>query len=137
MPSEIITRKNLINKYLAVAGWMLDDITQVIEEFDIEARVPNQLAEDPGGYITLFSNYVLLGKDGKPLAVVEAKKSSADARLGEEQAKQYAYHIKEQYNCDLPFCFYTNGYDIFFWDIENYPPRKIYGFPSRADLEKL
>jgi type I restriction enzyme, R subunit len=35
----------------------------------------------------------------------------------------------------LPFCFYTNGHDIFFWDLDNYPPRKIVGFPTRDDLE--
>jgi len=35
-----------------------------------------------------FSDYVLLGKNGKPIAVVEAKKSSTDAEIGREQAKQ-------------------------------------------------
>ncbi|WP_246034314.1 type I restriction endonuclease subunit R [Empedobacter tilapiae] len=36
----------------------------------------------------------------------------------------------------MPFCFYTNGDDIFFWDLGNYPPKKVYGFPTRDDLER-
>ena len=32
--------------------------------------------------------------------------------------------------------FYTNGHDIYFWDLENYPPKKVYGFPTRDDLER-
>jgi len=36
----------------------------------------------------------------------------------------------------LPFCFYTNGHDIYFWDLENYPPKKVHGFPTRDDLER-
>jgi type I restriction enzyme, R subunit len=71
------------------------------------------------------------------LAVVEAKKSAVDPRVGEEQAKQYAYNIQTQYNCELPFCMYTNGNDIYFWDLENYSPRKIFGFPTRSDLERM
>ena len=78
----------------------------------------------------------MLGKDGKPLAVVEAKKTSVDAAIGREQAKQYCYNINTTQCIDLPFCFYTNGHDIYFWDLENYPPKKVFGFPTRDDLER-
>ncbi|BFT94106.1 MAG: hypothetical protein MNSN_05190 [Minisyncoccus archaeiphilus] len=37
----------------------------------------------------------------------------------------------------MPFVFYTNGYDIYFWDTEKYPPRKVYGFPTKNDLERM
>jgi len=84
-----------------------------------------------------FSDYVLNGRDGKPLGVVEAKKTSKDAALGREQAKQYCYNIQKQYDCKLPFCFYTNGHEIFFWDLGNYPPRKVVGYPTRDDLERF
>lgn len=137
MSTEYQTRKNLINKHLADAGWRVGHVTQVIEEFGIETKIANQFAEETIANTLSFSDYVLLGKDAQPLAVVEAKKTSVDPRQGEEQAKQYAQHIQEQYNCELPLCFYTNGYDIFFWNIGHYPPRKIYGFPSRADLERI
>lgn len=84
-----------------------------------------------------FSDYVLLGKNGKPLAVVVAKKSSKEAELGREQAKQYCQNIQAQYGCELPFCFYTNGHEIFFWNLDEAPPQKVHGFPTRQDLERL
>lgn len=79
----------------------------------------------------------MLGKDGRPLAVIEAKKTNKDAQLGREQAKQYCINIQKQTQGELPFCFYSNGLDIFFWDIDTYPPRKILGFPTRDDLERF
>lgn len=136
MKNEKLTRKEIIDNRLKQAGWNVTDRTQVIEEFFI--TVENNVVNEPTtSYSSEFSDYVLLGKDGKPLAVVEAKKSSVDARIGEEQAKQYAYNIQKQFSCDLPFCMYTNGHDIFFWDLENYAPRKIFAFPTRTDLERM
>lgn len=136
MKNEKLTRKEIIDNRLKQAGWNVTDRTQVIEEFFIS--VENNVVNEPSTtYSSEFSDYVLLGKDGKPLAVVEAKKSSVDARIGEEQAKQYAFNIQKQFSCDLPFCMYTNGHDIFFWDLENYAPRKIFGFPTRTDLERM
>lgn len=84
-----------------------------------------------------FSDYVLLGRNGKPLAVVEAKKSSSNAELGREQAKQCCYNIQERHGGDLPFCFYTNGHEIFFWNLGEAPPQKVHGFPTRQDLDRL
>jgi len=134
--NEKLTRKEIIDNRLKQAGWNVTNRTQVIEEFFIS--VENNVVNEPTTtYSSEFSDYVLLGKDGKPLAVVEAKKSSVDARIGEEQAKQYAYNIQKQFSCDLPFCMYTNGHDIFFWDLENYAPRKIFAFPTRTDLERM
>lgn len=133
--NEKDTRQNIIDQRLKQAGWNVSDRSQVIEEFEVE------IDKSPGLFkaksSNQFSDYVLLGRDGKPLAVIEAKKSSLDASVGREQAKQYCYHIKSQSGGELPFCFYTNGHDIFFWDLDNYPPKKVYGFPTRDDLERL
>lgn len=136
LKTENLTRKEIIDVRLKQAGWNVSDHTQVIEEFDI--IVDKNLAEKaPNPYSGhQFSDYVLLGKDCKPLAVVEAKKTSVDAAIGREQAKQYCHNIHNSTNNGLPFCFYTNGYDIYFWDLGNYPPKKVYGFPSRDDLER-
>ena len=136
MLNEKHTRKQIIDNRLKQAGWNVSDRTQVIEEFFISVE-NNVLNEPATSYNSEFSDYVLLGKDGNPLAVVEAKKSTVDARVGEEQAKQYSYKIQKQYSCDLPFCMYTNGNDIYFWDLENYAPRKIFAFPTRSDLERM
>jgi type I restriction enzyme R subunit len=136
--SESQTRSELIDQQLAQSGWNVKNPTQVVEEFDILTELPLGVAEPRtpyGGH--QFSDYVLLGKDRKPLAVVEAKKTSKDAAIGREQAKQYCYNIQKQLGGELPFCFYTNGHDTHFWDLENYPPRKVVGFPTRDDLERF
>nr|WP_314835119.1 DEAD/DEAH box helicase family protein [uncultured Flavobacterium sp.] len=137
MKNEKHTRKEIIDKRLQAAGWNVFDTTQVIEEFDIIVPLPDGVNEPRSKYEGhQFSDYVLLGKNGKPLAVVEAKKSSVDANIGKEQAKQYCHNILNQHGDELPFCFYTNGHDIYYWDLGNYPPKKVYGFPTRDDLER-
>lgn len=136
--SEAQTRSDLIDQQLAQSGWNVKDPTQVIEEFDILTALPQGVAEARTPYEGhQFSDYVLLGKDRKPLAVVEAKKSSKDAAIGREQAKQYCYNIQNQLGGELPFCFYTNGLETHFWDLGSYPPRKVVGFPTRDDLERF
>ena len=134
MKNEKRTRKEIIDTRLKQAGWNVTDRTQVIEEFDIHLTIVEEPATPYAGH--QFSDYVLLGKNGKPIAVVEAKKTSVDAALGREQAKQYCYNIQSTQAGELPFCFYTNGHDIYFWDLDNYPQKKVYGFPTRDDLER-
>jgi type I restriction enzyme, R subunit len=138
MKSEAETRKELIDEKLFVAGWDVNNLTQVSKEFDISVPLPDGVLSPRTSYEGhQYSDYVLLGRDGKPLAVVEAKKSSKDPAIGREQAKQYCYNIQKQLGGKLPFCFYTNGLEIYFWDLENYPPRKVVGFPTRDDFERL
>lgn len=129
--NEAQTRKQFIDNQLAFVGWNITDQTQVVEEYSVISGTN----EPSTSYNTTFSDYVLLGKDGKPLAVIEAKKTSKDAVLGREQAKQYCIDIEKEEG-ELPFCLYTNGLDIYFWDLGNYPPKKVIGFPSRDDLER-
>ncbi|WP_258931949.1 type I restriction endonuclease [Flavobacterium oreochromis] len=137
MKNENQTRKEIIDIRLKQAGWNINDLTQVVSEYTIQVPSKEQVNEPHTPYGTnQYSDYVLLGKDGKPLAVVEAKKSLVDANIGKEQAKQYCYNIQKEKGGELPFCFYTNGYDIYFWDLENYPPKKVHGFPTRDDLER-
>lgn len=136
MSNEKLTRKEIIDNRLKKAGWLVSDLSQVVEEFYIvvDENVVREASTPYSGH--QYSDYVLLGKDGKPLAVVEAKKTSVDAAIGREQAKQYCYNIQNAKGGELPFCFYTNGHDIFFWDLEHYPPRKVHGFPTRDDFQR-
>ena len=137
MKNEKHTRKEIIDKRLKAAGWNVNDATQVLEEFDIAVPLPDGVNEPRTKYEGhQFSDYVLLGKDGKPLAVVEAKKSLVDANIGKEQAKQYCHNIQNEKGGELPFCFFTNGHDIYFWNLGNYPPKKVHGFPTLDDLER-
>lgn len=136
--SEKETRIAVIDSQLCIAGWDVQDPTKVVQEFDILTNQSEGVAEphqEYGGH--QYSDYVLLGKDGKPLAVVEAKRTSKDAALGREQAKQYCYNIQKQLGGELPFCFYTNGHELYFWDLENAPPRQVLGFPTLDDLERF
>jgi type I restriction enzyme R subunit len=136
--SESKTRQEIIDDRLKKSGWNVKDPSQVTEELDIWVGLPEGVTEpqhEHQGH--QYADYVLLGSDGYPLAVVEAKKTSRDARVGQEQARQYAENIRKNSGKFMPFVFYTNGHDIHFWDTEGFPPRKVYGFPSKQDLERL
>jgi type I restriction enzyme R subunit len=143
MSTESETRTENIDTRLRTAGWDVSDRTQVIEEYFVPAgqygsSASPGLREGSGTHGSReFCDYVLLGKNGKPIAVIEAKKSSENAEIGREQAKQYCHNIVAQHGGELPFCFYTNGHEIFFWNLGEAPPQKVHGFPTRQDLERL
>ena len=124
--SEFDTRKMYIDLELKLAGWEFGK--DIITEYPVSG-MPN--AQGKG-----FVDYVLLGDNGKPLSVVEAKKSSYDVNKGKHQAKLYADCV-EQMHGQRPIIFYTNGFDIRLWDDLNYPERKVSGFYTKGDLERL
>ncbi|HKP35654.1 MAG TPA: DEAD/DEAH box helicase family protein [Pyrinomonadaceae bacterium] len=124
--SEAETRDYFIDLLLREAGWPLDKTD------DREYRVNGMPNEKGEGFI----DYVLWGNDGLPLAVVEAKKTKKDPRIGRQQAKLYADCLEQQFN-QRPLIFYTNGYKTWFWDDLNYPPREVQGFYKRDELELL
>ena len=136
--TEAQTRQEIIDGRLAKAGWKVNDPAQVTSELDIWIGLPEGVKEPEHEFQGFqFADYALLGDRGYPLAIVEAKKTSKDARVGQEQARQYAENIQKNSGKDMPFVFYTNGHDIYFWDTEKYPPRKVYGFPTKKDLERM
>src|SRR6266540_3257247 len=137
--SEADTRQQIIDGRLRLAGWDVDNPSQVIQELDIYVGSGDRAAvrEPRAAYAGhRFADYALLLR-GRTAAVVEAKKTSRDAQLGQEQAKQYAEQVQRIDGGRLPFVMYTNGYDTFFWDSEHYPPARVAGFPTRDDLEWL
>lgn len=128
--NEATTRVQLIDAQLAHAGWNKSR-RSLIEEFVLAAQ-----ANEAGYNGQQFADYVLLGGDGKPLAVVEAKRTSRDELAGKRQAADYADVIKAKFSQD-PYVFLTNGKEIQFWDRDRYAPRKVSGFYTRDDLERL
>lgn len=128
--SEAETRASRIDVELARAGWSASR-RNLIEEYVLRTGEP-----DAPESKEQFADYVLLGSDGNPLAVVEAKRSSRDAFVGKRQASDYADVIERKFGFD-PFIFLTNGKEIWFWDRTRYPERKIAGFYTRDDLERL
>ena len=131
--NEAETRKYLIDLELRDVGWDVADNNKSTEQVGQEIEVQHQPTETGKGYV----DYVLWDEDGLPLAVIEAKKTAKDARIGKKQAKDYANALEKQYG-QRPVMFYTNGHDIYIWDdVQGYPPRKIYGFYSRSSLQHL
>lgn len=125
--SELETRKRYINVDMMLNGWDFDE--DVKEEFEI-----HDMNGEKGkkGY----ADYVLFGRDGLPLAVVEAKRTSKDPNIGRQQAVLYANALEKQYG-RRPMMFVTNGFDTYFWDDLSYPQRKVSGIFSKNDLQKL
>jgi type I restriction enzyme R subunit len=129
--TEDNTRKWLIDRDLRMAGWDVPLGTASSESVGQEVEVPYQPTATGKGYC----DYVLWDDNGKPLAVVEAKKTEVDARAGQEQAKLYADAL-EKVHGQRPMIFYTNGHDIWVWDdAGGYPPRSVFGFFSKDTLQ--
>lgn len=128
---EATTRDQFIDVLLREAGWTLDNPHDI--EFPVHG-MPNDKSADGKG--DGFVDYVLWGKDGKPLGLVEAKRSRKDARVGQQQAKLYADCLEKQFG-QRPVIFYTNGYDHWIWDDTRYPPRPVSGFRSHDELELI
>jgi type I restriction enzyme R subunit len=124
--NEAETRDRYIDLLLREAGWTLD------KPEDIEFRVEGMPNNEGVGFI----DYVLWGADGKPLGLVEAKRTRKDARVGQQQAKLYADCLETRYG-QRPVIFYSNGYEHWIWDDTRYPPRQIGGFYKRDELELL
>lgn len=136
-PSEADARI-LIDDLLRAAGWSPADKSQVRAE--VPATESFQMAEGEGalGGMPLvdpgslgFIDYVLFGQNGRPLAVIEAKKQAINPYTAKQQALPYAKRI------GAPFIFLTNGELIYFWDYQNDDARPIAAFYSRRDLERL
>ena len=128
--SEFKTRKIYIDVDMKQMGWKFDGPdADVREEYEVEgmAGVPGQ----PG-----YCDYVLFGKDGLPLAVVEAKRTSKDPNIGRKQAVLYADCLERKFG-RRPMMFTTNGFETYFWDDQSGPQRKVSGIFSKDDLQKL
>ena len=123
--SEFETRKQFIDLDLKIAGW---DSTNIREEVEVKGMPNTQEI----GHV----DYVLYGENGKPLAVVEAKRTSKDAKIGQQQAKLYADCLEKEY-AQRPIIYYTNGKEIYMWDDLSYPERKVSGYYTQDELQLL
>jgi type I restriction enzyme R subunit len=135
MPSEAQARIT-INKLLEEAGWrFLPDAQGRRENIVCEHRVtrkpfaPNaDLGADyqhaPGGFV----DYVLLATDGRPVAVVEAKKEAIDPLSAKEQARAYAESLK------VSHIFLSNGLLHYYWNLTQGNPVRVSRFLPAAEL---
>ena len=127
--NEADTRHYLIDVLLKEAGWDIhqDGWTEV----EVQGMPP---ATNPTGIG--YVDYVLWGDDGKPLALVEAKRTHRNPVEGKHQAELYANCLEQRYS-QRPVIFYSSGYETWIWDDATYPPRAIQGFLKKDELERL
>lgn len=127
---EATTRRQLIDAMLANADWNLHNRDDV----QFEYRLTNFTGSISGKGAV---DYVLWDSDGKPLAVLEAKKTSVEVQRGREQARLYADALEAQFG-QRPIIFYSNGYETYIWDDTVYnSPRQIFSFYDKESLQKL
>jgi type I restriction enzyme R subunit len=107
----------IIDELLRQAGWDPADKSQVRTE----------VGTGDGGR----ADYVLHSRQGRALAVIEAKKSAFEPYRAKQQALPYAKELQ------APFIFLTNGELIYFWDYMNDDARVVNSFYSRRDLERI
>ena len=123
--TEAQTRRAYIDVMLMDAGWQRG--TNWIDEYPVE--------DMPGSSGKGAADYVLLGDDGLPLAVIEAKRTSANVEKGRQQAVLYANYLEKKFK-QRPIIFMTNGYETRIWSDKYYPERKVSGIFSKRDLEQ-
>jgi len=124
--SEAETRVLYIDVLLREAGW--DPQGENVPEYPVTG-MPSESGEG-------FVDYVLWGKDGLPLAVIEAKRTSKSPEVGKQQARLYADCIEAMHG-RRPVIYYTNGYETWLWDDSFYPPREVQGFATRDELQLM
>ncbi len=122
--SEYKTRKLYIDTMLADAGWVEG------RDWLNEVELPGMPNAGEVGY----ADYVLYGDDGRPLAVVEAKRSCVDVSKGRQQAQLYADLLEKKHH-RRPVVFLTNGFETRIID-NQYPERRCAAIWSKRDLEK-
>ena len=130
LTSEVETRKVLIDLLLKEAGW-----NSFVEGRDVEYQVDGMpLSTNPSGIG--YADYVLWDDNGKPLAVVEAKKTLHDATKGRHQATLYADCLEKKFG-QRPVIYYTNGFNTYMWDDTFYTTRRVFGFYKKEELQTL
>jgi type I restriction enzyme R subunit len=107
----------LTDDLLREAGWDPADKSQVRTEL----TTPEDKRAD----------YALLGRNGRPLAIIETKAEAIHPYTAKQQALPYAKQI------GAPFIFLCNGELIYFWDYTNDDARLVNSYFSRRDLERL
>ena len=131
--NEETTRKLLIDTALAEVGWLVGPEKESTEQVGKEVFLLDQPTPSETGY----ADYVLYADDGRPLAVIEAKKTSKSEEIGRKAAWDYANSLEKQYQ-HRPIIFYTNGFKTKIWnDAAGEVPREVYGFYSKDSLMYL
>ena len=81
-------------------------------------------------------DYVLYGRDNRPLAIIEYTTTAKNLIEGRTKAIDKANKMAIKYGYK-PIAYYTNGYHIYIIDQLGYKPRRVFQFHSLEELELL
>ena len=124
-----------IDALLREAGWILPDTSGQLANVQLEVGVKltrarlNALGDDYQ-HINGKADYLLLDTNGKPLAVLEAKRTGADLLAAKEQARGYAQSLR------CRFVLLSNGLQHYFWDLGGGNPTQITRFPTPDSISE-
>lgn len=81
-------------------------------------------------------DFILYGRDGKPLAVVDYSNAVDNPIAGRRHASHAADLLERKFGY-RPTAYYASGYRIFCMDPLGYSPRRVFGFHTLEELELL
>ncbi|WP_462137991.1 DEAD/DEAH box helicase family protein [Candidatus Mycalebacterium sp.] len=108
----------VIDALLRKAGWRLPD------EENPNVRMEQFSEGRP-------SDYLLLGSNTYPIAILEAKESEKNPLSGKEQARGYAE------NHNARFVILSNSLQHYLWDLKSGNPQPIMEMPTQESLERV
>jgi type I restriction enzyme, R subunit len=118
MPNNEAFSRVVIDSRLKDAGWDMTDGTSVRYEYFL-----------PDG---TKADYVLSDRNGRAMAVVEAKRAAKNLQEAATQGRKYAEQLH-----DVNYVFLANDKEILFWDYKNEAyPHEVSGFFKQTDLER-
>ncbi|WP_194822490.1 EcoAI/FtnUII family type I restriction enzme subunit R [Micromonospora sp. S-DT3-3-22] len=123
--TEDETCKWFVLPALAASGWPEE---QIWPQYPINAGKLVATTRRHSRQSKLKADYVLEHRDGLPIGIVEAKRTSKNAADGIEQAKRYARLL------DVPFAYATNGRVIHEIDLSTGLMTEVGAFPSPETL---
>lgn len=124
-----------INRLLEEAGWRFfdDEAGRANVLLEQNVKITQTLLDELGNNFEKtkngFTDYSLLGEDGRVVAVVEAKAEQLNPLVGKEQARAYAYKQNAR------FCILSNGNQHYLWDTWLGNPKVVTKFPRLEEIE--
>lgn len=126
-----------INKLLEESGWRFFDDEQGKANIQLEAgtKVTKQQLDEHGEEFENITDgsldYLLIGDDGYPLVVLEAKREKKNPLSAKKQAREYAQSVH------APYVILSNGSIHYLWDVKSGNPELITRFPTQQSLSEI
>ncbi|MBQ3566608.1 MAG: DEAD/DEAH box helicase family protein [Oscillospiraceae bacterium] len=122
-------KKLFIQASLRESGWKIVNIPN--QNMPCCASL-NCVINDKGDTI----DFILNGRDNKPLAVIEETETKINPVQGRLKAIKAAEELEKKYGYK-PVAYYTDGYHIYCIDQLGFPPRRVFDFHTIDELELL